>query len=154
MRESGIDLVQNVLAVVQRPHLADGLVADPGYDAADLVQHRFNRRTFGVPIGLRARQLEGEGADLASTALVAQRVGKSWIMLHVIDAGSHIDQRPEHRMRGYVFDALAVDPDLAAIADRIAVLFSRAYHRRSHRSWFCGPYSCAAPDACQPAEHE
>ena len=34
-------------------------------------------------------------------------------------------------MRGYVFDALAIDPDLAAVADRIPVLLSGADHRRS-----------------------
>ena len=33
--ELGIDLVEHVLAVEQRPHLADRLVADPGDDAAD-----------------------------------------------------------------------------------------------------------------------
>ena len=34
-----IDLVQHVAAVVERPHLADGLVADAGHHAADVVHH-------------------------------------------------------------------------------------------------------------------
>jgi len=53
--ESGIDLAQNVLAIEQRPHLADGLVTDAGHDTADLVQHRLDRAAFGVPVIRRAR---------------------------------------------------------------------------------------------------
>src|SRR5947209_8711182 len=41
----------------------------------------------------------------------------------------HIYEGPEHRMRGHVLDALAIDPDLAAVADRVPVLLSRADHR-------------------------
>jgi hypothetical protein len=130
-RKGRIDLIQNVLPVEQRPHLADGLVADPRYDTADVVKHRLDRGAFGVPVGVCARQLEGDRADLARFAAVAQRVCKSGVVLHVVDARPDIDEGPEHRMRAYVFDALAIDPDLAAVADRIPVLLSRADHRRS-----------------------
>jgi len=47
------------------------------------------------------------------------------------------NEGPEYRMRGYVFDTLAIDPDLAAVADRIPVLLSRADHRRSYRLCDC-----------------
>jgi hypothetical protein len=43
----------------------------------------------------------------------------------------------EYRMRGYIFDTLAIDPDLAAVADRNPVLLSRANHRRSYRLCDC-----------------
>src|SRR5271165_531991 len=46
-------------------------------------------------------------------------------------ARTAIHEGPKHRMRGYVFDALAIDPDLTAVADRIPVSLSRADHRRS-----------------------
>jgi hypothetical protein len=38
------------------------------------------------------------------------------------------NEGPEYRMRGYVFDTLAIDPDLAAVADRNPVLLSCANH--------------------------
>jgi hypothetical protein len=57
-RKGGIDLVQNVLPIEQRPHLANGLIADPCHDAPDLVQYRLDRLALGVPVGLRARQLD------------------------------------------------------------------------------------------------
>jgi hypothetical protein len=47
-------------------------------------------------------------------------------VLHVVDARPDINEGSEHRTRAYVFDALAIDPDLEAIADR---MLSRAYHR-------------------------
>ncbi len=133
-RKGGIGLVQNILPVEQRPHLADGLVADPSYDAADLVEDRLDRLAFGVPVGARARQLEGDRADLVGLAAVAQPLRKLGVVLHVIDARPDIDEGPEHRMRGDVLDPLAIDPNLAAVADRVPVLLSRADHRRPHRS--------------------
>ena len=41
--ELRVDLVQHVLAVVERPHLADRFIADAGDDAADLVEHGVHR---------------------------------------------------------------------------------------------------------------
>jgi hypothetical protein len=70
-RKGGIDLVQDGLPVEQRPHLADGLVADPRHDAADLVQHCFDRGAFGAPVRLCAWQLEGDRTDLARLTAVA-----------------------------------------------------------------------------------
>jgi hypothetical protein len=72
-REGGIDLVQNVLPVEQRPHLADGFVADPRHNASDVVEHRLDRGAFGAPVGAGAGQLEGDRANLAGLAAVAQR---------------------------------------------------------------------------------
>ena len=48
LRKLRIDLVQHVLAVEQRPHLADGLVADPGDDTFDIVEHRLGAAVLGV----------------------------------------------------------------------------------------------------------
>ena len=41
--EVRVDLVEHVLPVEQRPHLADGFVADARHDAADFFQHRIGR---------------------------------------------------------------------------------------------------------------
>jgi hypothetical protein len=43
----------------------------------------------------------------------------------------HVVKGAEHQMHAHVFDALAIDPDLAAVADRVSVLLSGADHRRS-----------------------
>ena len=130
-RKGGIDLVQNVLPIEQRPHLANGLVADPCHDAADLVQYRLDRLALGAPVSLRVRQLEGDRTDLVRLTAVAQRVCKPWVVLHVVDARPNIDEGAEHQMHAHVFDVLAIDPDLAAVADRVSVLLSGADHRRS-----------------------
>ena len=49
-------------------------------------------------------------------------------MLHVVNAGADVDDRPEHRMPGNIADALAVDVDLTAVADGGAVLVTRTDH--------------------------
>ena len=64
-REARVDLVQHVLAVVQRPHLADRLVADAGDDAADVVHHGVVGAALVVPVLLRVRQLQPDRAALA-----------------------------------------------------------------------------------------
>jgi hypothetical protein len=119
------------LPIEQRPHLANGLIADPCHDATDLVQYRLDRLALGAPVGLRVRQLEGDRTDLVRLTAVAQRVCKPWVVLHVVDARPHIDEGAEHHMHGRVFDAVAIYPDLAVVADRVSVLLSGAYHRRS-----------------------
>ena len=48
--EARIDLVEDVLAVPQRPHLADGLVADAGDDAADVVHDGVDGAALVVPV--------------------------------------------------------------------------------------------------------
>jgi hypothetical protein len=67
-RKDRIDLVQNVLPVAQRPHLANGLVADPRHDTTDIVKHRLDRGAFGTPVGARAWQLEDDRTNLARLA--------------------------------------------------------------------------------------
>jgi hypothetical protein len=64
--ELRVDLVQHVLAVVQRPHLADGLVADAGDDPGEVVEHRVHRGTLGVPV------LAGVGEPGAGRAALAR----------------------------------------------------------------------------------
>jgi len=55
-------------------------------------------------------------------------------------------------MRGYVFDALAIDPNLAAVANRIPVLLSRADHRRSPLGFVIAAWHYrAAHKVCQLA---
>ena len=49
-------------------------------------------------------------------------------MLHVVEARADIHERLEHRMGRDVLDPLAVDIDLPAVADRVAVLCPRADH--------------------------
>ena len=61
-----------------------------------------------------ASQLERDRADLARLDALAQRVCKPGVVRHVVDAHRHIDEGPEHRMRSYALEPLAIDPDLAA----------------------------------------
>ena len=53
-------------------------------------------------------------------------------MRHVIDAGTNVDQRFEHRMHGDIGDALTVDPDPAAVTNGIPILLARANHLSVH----------------------
>jgi hypothetical protein len=66
-RKDRIDLV-HVLPVEQRPHLANGLVADPRHDTTDIVKHRLDRGAFGTPGAARAWQLEDDRTNLARLA--------------------------------------------------------------------------------------
>ena len=134
LRELRIDLVQHVLTVEERPHLADRLVADAGHDAADVVEHRVDRASLGVPVGLRQRQLRADRAALARPLVdVRHDVARRRLVRHVVDARPGVDDRPEGRVRRDVRDALAVDPDLAPVADRLAVLVAGPDHRRAPR---------------------
>jgi hypothetical protein len=72
-------------------------------------------------------------------------------VLHIVDARPHIDERPEHRMRDHIFDALAIDPDLAAVADRVPVLRSCADHLLPIGSVIVAWHSRAEYKARQPA---
>ncbi len=126
--EARIDLVEQILPVIERPHLADRLVADAGDDAADLVEHGIGGAALGVPILRRVGQLEADGEILAART-VGHRVAMADLVLHVVDAGADVDQRLEHRMGRHVGDAFAVDIDLAAVAERIAILGAGTNHR-------------------------
>ena len=57
--ELRVDLVEDVLAVVERPHLADRLVADPDDDAAQVVHHGVDGAALVVPVLARVRQAAG-----------------------------------------------------------------------------------------------
>ena len=92
--EARIDLVQDVLAVRQRPHLADGLISDAGNDAANVPHDRIDRLALGVPIGLGIRELEADGEALA-LLLIAHDVARRGIVRHVVDSGANVDDRLE-----------------------------------------------------------
>ena len=63
--ETRIDLVQDVLAVPQRPHLADRLVADARDDAADLGRDGVDGPALVVPVLLLEGQPQADGEALA-----------------------------------------------------------------------------------------
>ncbi len=116
-REARVHLVQHVLPVEQRPHLADGLVADTGDGAARLVQHAVGRAALVPPVFLGDRQLVGDAVDLPVLGEGHHVLGAR-IELHVVDARAHIDQRLEHGVGRHVLHPLAVDIDLTPLADR------------------------------------
>ena len=61
-----VDLVQHVLAVVERPHLAHGLVAHPRDHAADLVHDRIDRGVLVEPVLAGAGRLQADRAAFAA----------------------------------------------------------------------------------------
>ena len=126
--ELRVDLVQHVAAVVERPHLAHGLVADTGDDALDVVQHRVDGFPLVVPVALLLRQAV-EDRMLAVVLPIRQRRRMRRLVLHVVHARADVDDRLERGMGGDVLDPLAVDPHLAAVADALAVLRSGSDHR-------------------------
>ena len=60
--------------------------------------------------------------------IVAHDVTELRLVLHVVDARTDIDQGLEHRVGGDVFHPLAIDVDLAAVANGIAILSSGTDH--------------------------
>src|SRR5690606_7277193 len=50
------------------------------------------------------------------------------LVLHVVDAGADVDERLEHGMRGHILHALAIDPYLPSVADRLLVLLACSDH--------------------------
>jgi len=125
--EARIDLVQHVLPVEERPHLAHGLVADPGDDAADLVHDRIDGGPLVPPVGLGARQLQPDRERLPAV-LVRERLAVLVLVGHVVDARADADDRPERRVRRHVVDALPVHPHLSPVAERLAVLIAGPDH--------------------------
>ena len=141
--EARVDLVQHVLAVVQRPHLADGLVAHARHDPADVVEHRVDRAALAVPVLLRQRELRADRAALARLLVdVRHRLARRLLVREVVDARAHVDDRLERGMGRDVVDPLAVDPDLPPVADRLAVLLARPDHLRP-------PWLAAASATCR-----
>ena len=87
LAERGVDLVEHVLAVVQRPHLAHRLVTDAGDDAACGVEDRVDTSPLGVPVLLRQRRLRPDRARLAGLLVdVSHRVRGGLVVPEVIDA--------------------------------------------------------------------
>jgi hypothetical protein len=121
---------QHVLPVIERPHLAHRLVAHPGDDTADRFQHRVSGAPFGPPVILGVGQGISDGIDLAILHH-GHHIARGSIVLHVVNPGADVDQRLELRMRGDILDLLAIDMDIASVADRVLVLFAGSDHGRS-----------------------
>ena len=136
LAELRIDLVQHRLAVPQRPQFADRLVADAHHDAADLVELRIDVGALVVPVLLRLRQLQREVAALAAGVIDIRHGGAVLrLVRHVVQPRPQRHDRPERRMRGHIGNALAVDPDLAAIAQGVEILRTGSEHGVSFAGW-------------------
>ena len=130
--EARIDLAQHVLPVIERPHLADGLVADAHHHAADVLHHQIDGPALGLPILLGLRQLVADAVGLARRLVdIGHGRRRGLLMGDVVDAGADVDDGLEGRMGGDVLDPLAVHPDLAAVLQGRAVLCSRSDHAAS-----------------------
>jgi hypothetical protein len=115
--EGGIDVVQDVLPVVQRPHLADRLVAHPRDDPAQIVEQAVDRRALVAPVLLGQRSLGADGAALAALVVdVGHHLARGLLVRQVVDAGARVDDRLERGMRPDVLHLLAVDPYGAPVA--------------------------------------
>ncbi len=125
--ELRVHFVEHILPVEQRPHLADGFVADARHHAAHFFEQSIGCPAFQPPVGLRIGQLVGDGVGFAAVR-IAHEIARRGLMLHVIKARADIHERLEHGMGRDVLDPLAADIDLPAVADRIAVLCPRADH--------------------------
>ena len=120
--EAGIDLAQHVLPVIERPHLADGLVADAHHHAADVLHHQIDGPALGLPILLGLRQLIADAVGLARRLVdIGHGRRRRLFMGEVVDPGADVDDGLEGRMGGDILDALAVHPDLAAVLQGFAV---------------------------------
>ena len=128
--EARIDLVQDVLAIPERPHFTHGFIAHAGDDAAHFIHHRVNGLALVGPVLLGARQAVADGEALA-LFLIGHDFAVGGLMLHVVYAGPDIDHGLEHGMARHVPDALAVDPHLTAIPEGFAVLFACPDHLNS-----------------------
>src|SRR5208282_1982669 len=131
-REARVDLVEHVLAVVEGPHLADGLVTDAGDHAAHVVEDGLDGRVLGVPVLLDHRRLAADGAGLAGLVVdISHGRGGPGLVRQVVDPRSHVDDRLERRVGGDVLDLLAVDPHLAAVRQGFLVLLTGPDHDAS-----------------------
>ena len=129
LREARIDLVQHLPAVVERPHLADRLVADADDDAADVVHYRVHGAALVVPVLPLARQLVSDAVGLVGVGVnIGHDLAGRVLVCHVVDAGADVDDRLEGRVGRHVLDPLAVDPHGAPVADRVAVFVPRPDH--------------------------
>ena len=149
--ELRVDLVQHRLAVPQRPQLADRLVAHAHHDAADLVELRIDIGALVVPVLLRLRQLQREVAALAAGVIdVGHRRAVLCLVCHVVEARPQRHDRPERGMRCHVGNTLAVDPDLAAIAQGIEILRTGSEHGVSSIGWSARwQFACRKPEVAR-----
>ena len=127
-RKLRIDLVEHILTVIERPHFADGFVANTRHDAADVLEHRIGRCPLVPPVLLRVRQFEANREAFAGF-FVGHDIRRRRLVLHVVDAGADIDQRLDHRMGRHILDLFAVDINVAAVAQGLAVLLAGSDHR-------------------------
>jgi hypothetical protein len=73
--------------------------------------------------------LRPDGVALAGGGIDrGHHVPRGGVVRHVVDAGADIDDGLEHGVGGHVVDALPIDPDFAAIAQRFAVLVTGPDH--------------------------
>jgi hypothetical protein len=130
LRERRVDLVEDVLPVEQRPHLADRLVADAGDDPVQIVEDGLDGGPLRIPVLLRQRELRPDRAALPALGVdVGHDLARRLLVCEVIDPSPSVDDRLERRMRGDIADLLAVDPHLAPVADRLPVFLARPDHR-------------------------
>ena len=126
-----IDFVQNICAIKQGPHLAHGFVANSRNHACDVFENGISRPAFGPPIVLRPWQGVANRIDLAVLNNGHDVFGRR-VVRHVINARPDVHQRFEHGMRGDILNTFAVDKNLAAVSDRVAILLPGSdHHKRS-----------------------
>ena len=149
LREAGVDLRQHVPAVMERPHLADGLVAHPGDDPADLFENRVDGPALCPPVVLGQGQGVADGVPLA-VPLDRHHVPRRRIVLHVVDSRADVHERLEHRVGSDVLDPDTVHVDLAAVPQRRAILLAGSDHLHPPRGrtdwrWWSSTASCRGP---------
>ena len=116
MGELRIHFIQNILAVEQRPHFPHRLIADSSDNPSHVIEHHIGGSAFVPPVLLSTREFVGDRMPFTGL-LVREGISSRRLMLHIVDARTDIDQRLQHRIRGDVLDALAVDVHFAAIAN-------------------------------------
>ena len=134
--ELRIDLVEHVAPVIERPHLANRLVADTDDDPTDFAQHGIDPGTLVMPVLLAAWRFGGARELLALLAPIVHHVAEFLLMRHVVHARPHIDDWLECGMCRDIAHPHSVDPDRASVAERVAVFRSGTQHCRSHSQGF------------------
>jgi hypothetical protein len=126
--ELRVDLVEDIASVIQRPHLAHGLIAHARDDAANILHDRVDGLPFVMPVLLHFGQAVEDGMAVA-VLLIGERRGMLIVMLHVIHACPYVDDRLHRRMGCDVLHPLAVDPHFPPVAQALTILLTRPDHR-------------------------
>jgi hypothetical protein len=122
-----------------------GLIAHPHHHAADFVELCIDIGALFVPVLLGLRQLQRQVAALVARLVdIGHRRAVLRLVCHVVQPRAQQHDRLERGVLRYVGDALAVDPDLAAIAQGIEVLRTGSQHGVSSRT---SAGNFARPDA-------